>query len=202
MLVCWFSRGNKQFCFSSLFRFRASFWHFIIVPKTKNAFHALVSDARKKVRGVGIIPGKFGTTLLLFIFSIRTLLRPLMPRTNRRTDRQTDRLTDRHLLFFQGVFFQCKDPTAYVGLIWGKYVYTAFLLYRCLKTALPGTLPNPSITHPSPITPPTCCTWQGAVHLILMQLFALIPSNCLSSSVSDPLSVLCIIPSCSFLIGS
>ena len=41
-----FSWDNKQVCFSSLFWSETSFWHFIIVPKTKNAFQALVSDAR------------------------------------------------------------------------------------------------------------------------------------------------------------
>ena len=79
------------------------------MPKTEKRV-SCVSEWRtkKKIRGVGIIPGKFETTLLLFIFLIRTLLRPLMPRTNGRTDDGrtglTDWLTDRHLLFFQGDF--------------------------------------------------------------------------------------------------
>ena len=63
--------------------------------------------ARKKVRGGGHILGKFGTTLLLFIFSIRGLLRRL-PRTDWLTELPTFNI-------FWGVFFQCKDPSVYAA---------------------------------------------------------------------------------------
>ena len=60
--------------------------HFLIGPKRSNVFRAWAGAARKKkVRGRGNILGKFGTTLLLFIFSIRALFRWLIPRTDRQT---------------------------------------------------------------------------------------------------------------------